>query len=162
MKLFLDVIQLLQNLMERLLRIEKIFTIFIFWIYCCFFLFYWAWRINIWTTALKFNSWTEWKIKSLPFNGLSNFSWYSEQSDLEKSLTSLFTSLEDVKFILSLFKCITCSYSLSFEGIKFIAIVDWIFQVSDFIKGIVILVKVDEKYNILKSASHYLLIERCR
>ena len=30
----------------------------------------------------------------------------------------------------------------------------------DFIKGIVILVKVDKIYNILKSASHYLFVER--
>ena len=30
----------------------------------------------------------------------------------------------------------------------------------DFMKGIVILVKVDEMYNILKSASHCLLVER--
>ena len=29
----------------------------------------------------------------------------------------------------------------------------------DFMKGIVILVKVDEMYNILKSANHYLLVE---
>ena len=31
-----------------------------------------------------------------------------------------------------------------------------------FIKGIVILVKVDENYSILKSVSHCLLVERCR
>ena len=30
----------------------------------------------------------------------------------------------------------------------------------DFMKSIVILVKVDEMYNILKSASHCLLVER--
>ena len=32
----------------------------------------------------------------------------------------------------------------------------------DFMKGIVILVKVHEMYNILKSASHCLLIERLK
>ena len=30
----------------------------------------------------------------------------------------------------------------------------------DFMKGIVVLVKVDEMYNILKSTSHRLLVER--
>ena len=34
------------------------------------------------------------------------------------------------------------------------------FYEMDFMKGIVILVKVDEMYNILKSASHCLLVER--
>ena len=34
------------------------------------------------------------------------------------------------------------------------------FYEMDFMKGIVILVKVDEMYNILKSASHCLLLER--
>ena len=34
------------------------------------------------------------------------------------------------------------------------------FYEMDFMKGIVILVKVDEMYNILKSASHSLLVER--
>ena len=34
------------------------------------------------------------------------------------------------------------------------------FYEMDFMKGIVILVKVDEMYNILNSASHCLLVER--
>ena len=34
------------------------------------------------------------------------------------------------------------------------------FYEMDFMKGIIILVKVDEMYNILKSASHCLLVER--
>ena len=34
------------------------------------------------------------------------------------------------------------------------------FYEMDYMKGIVILVKVDEMYNILKSASHCLLVER--
>ena len=34
------------------------------------------------------------------------------------------------------------------------------FYERDFMKGIVILVKVDEMYNILKSASHCLLVKR--
>ena len=34
------------------------------------------------------------------------------------------------------------------------------FYKMDFMKGIVILVKVDKMYNILKSASHFLVVER--
>ena len=34
------------------------------------------------------------------------------------------------------------------------------FYEMDYMKGIVIFVKVDEMYNILKSASHCLLVER--
>ena len=34
------------------------------------------------------------------------------------------------------------------------------FYEMDFLKGVVVLVKVDEMYNILKSASHCLLVER--
>ena len=36
------------------------------------------------------------------------------------------------------------------------------FYEMDFMKGIVVLVKVDDAYNILKSASHCLLVERWR
>ena len=32
----------------------------------------------------------------------------------------------------------------------------------EFMKGVIIYVKVDAVYNILKSASHYFLVERCR
>ena len=36
--------------------------------------------------------------------------------------------------MLSRFECITCSSSLSLEGIKLIATVNWIFLVSDFLR----------------------------
>ena len=36
--------------------------------------------------------------------------------------------------MLSLFECITCSSSLSLEEIKLIAIVNWIFHVSHFLR----------------------------
>ena len=46
----------------------------------------------------------------------------------------------------------------TFQRIAKVIIVD--FYEMDIVKGIVILVKVDEMYNILKFASHWLLAER--
>ena len=114
----------------------KTFIIFIFWIYCCLFLFYPAWRINIWANMskilwhLKHESWTESKIKSLLID-LSKSFCYLEKYALNSLSTTSFTLSELINSVLLPFACITCFFSASFEEIKLIAIVNWIFDVSD-------------------------------
>ena len=67
---------------------------------------------------LKYNSWTESKIKSLPLIDVSKPIWYLERSDLKSSLTTSFALWYGINSILSLFECITSSSSTSLKKNK--------------------------------------------
>ena len=148
MKFFLDVIQYLHNLMQQS-HILKTFIIFLFRIYCCFFLFfilsgesiYDPPRLKFILWHLQSSNWTEPKVNILPLIVLSKLFWYLERSESKSSSTTSFASLQDINFILLLIECIIRSFSESIEKIKLITIVNWIFYVSDFWRSIIISVK---------------------
>ena len=82
LKLFLSSTSFFYNSMQPLPHVET-FTIFIFQIYCCFLKLCIVKRIYIWSARLKFilwhlkyNNWTESKIKSLPLINVSKPIWY--------------------------------------------------------------------------------------
>ena len=148
MKLFRDQIQFLHNVMQQLLRIEKN-------TYCLYFsdlmlvftflstvenqyMNHLVWNLlyDICNTSIELIQ----KIKSHRLIHVSKFTWNLEQSYLKSSSITLFAQC--VNFILSLLECITHSSSTSFEEINLIAIVNWVFHVSEFWRSIMILLKI--------------------
>ena len=75
--------------MQQLLRIENILFIFRGFIVAFFFFIQSGEsileepRLKFTLWHLQYNSWTESKIKSLPFMDVSKFSWYIQQSHLK-------------------------------------------------------------------------------
>ena len=89
---------------------------------------------------LLYNKWKQSTIKSIPFIDVSNSIWYLEKiywksSDITSSALSLI-----IISMLSLFEYTTLS-SLSLEDIKLMAIINWIFYVSDFLRWFMIYFK---------------------
>ena len=62
-----------------------------------------------------------------------------------------------MSYMLSFFECITLSSSLSLEEIKLLAIVNWIFYVSDFLK-LFMMAMMAFKYDL--TSSRYYLSDR--
>ena len=93
------------------------------------------------TPCLKFILWHLWyskwiqsKIKSLPLTDVSNPPWYLFRSDWKSVfITSPFLSLIMTSMLL-FSECIIRFLSLALEEIKLIPIVNWIFNVSDFLR----------------------------
>ena len=98
-------------------------------------------RLKLILWHLKYNNWTESKLKLLPLIDVSKLVWYLERSDSKSSLITSFALSFGINFIFSLFECITRSSSISLEEIKLIAIVNWIFLVSNFWRLIIISLK---------------------
>ena len=82
-----------------------------------------------------FNIWNSFWIPLIDVSG------YHERSDLNNSLVTAFTTLQDLIFILSLLECITRSSLASFAEIEFIVIVNWIAYVSEFWRSVIIFLK---------------------
>ena len=130
--------------MQPLPHIEKI-IVSIFRIYCYFFPFNPVLRINIWTTTSKIYLMTfvirqlNWNKNKITSFYVSKFPWYLEQSDSKSSSTTSFVSLLRCKFyFILLLECIIRSSSASFEEIKLIVIVNWIFHLQEFWRSIII------------------------
>lgn len=96
-------------------------------------------KVTVW--HLKCIYWTKSKTKSLPLFQVSELSRYLERRDSKSSLTTLFTSLLDVHFTLSLVVYISRSCPVSFEEVKLIAAVIWIFQKSERWRSFIIFFK---------------------
>ena len=97
------------------------------------------------------------KTNSLPFTYSILFSYLF----LSESKSS-FITLSALSFImismLSIFECITRSSSLSMKKLKLIAIVNWIFHVSDFLRVFMMLLKyclILLRYSSTDSVSFY-------
>ena len=126
--------------------------------FCCFFLFYPVWRINIWSSTFKNSSPDIYKTtvglnrkKDRSLIDVSKLIWWLERSDSKSSLTTIFAISYGISSILSLLECITRSSSTSLEEIKLAAILNSIFHVSAFWRLIVISLKyglILSKYSI--------------
>ena len=144
MKLFLDAIQFIHNLMELLPHIENIYHLHFLDLLC----FLWT---NIWTTTSKiyFMAFVihqlNWINNIITFSHwrfqISLISWTKLLKHSNSLSTTSFASVKFVNFSLLLFECITCSFLASFENIKLIVIVNWISHVSEFWRSIIIFLK---------------------
>ena len=80
-------------------------------------------------------------------NKLTSFHWFfwitliSWTKWLKKFINNSISIIIRCIFYITLFECITRSSSASFEEIKLIAIVNWIFHASDFWRSIIITLK---------------------
>ena len=74
------------------------------------------------------------KIKSLPLIDVSNPICYLLRTDSKRFSINSYTLSLIMISMLSFFECITHSLSFSLEEIKLIAIVNWIFHVSEFLR----------------------------
>ena len=137
----------------------KTFIIFIFWIYCCFFIFYPTWRIIFEPVRLKFvlrhlkyNSWIKSKIKSLHLSDFSKLFWFLKANWKKKrsSATTSFKLSKVLNSVLLLFKCIRRFSSSFLEEIKLNAIANWAFYVPDFWRPIVTSLNPQVRFNFVK------------
>ena len=93
------------------------------------------------------------KTNSLPFTYSILFSYlFLSESKSSSALSFIMISM------LSIFECITRSSSLSMKKLKLIAIVNWIFHVSDFLRVFMMLLKyclILLRYSSTDSVSFY-------
>ena len=89
------------------------------------------WRFTL--AYLQYISWTNPKIKS--YSLISWMKW------LKEFINNFLYILIRCKFILSLLGYITHSSSTSFQEMKLIAIFNWIFHVSEFLRSFIIFLK---------------------
>lgn len=124
--------------------------IFIDSIYCwfLFIIYIWSNMIRIYFMKFVMQSIDIIKDKITIFCWFSKPIWYLEKSDSKSSLIILSVSSSIMISVLSLSKCITHILSLSFEDLKLIAIVRWLFDASGFLR----LLMIFFKYGLISSS----------